>query len=565
MATQTTLHRIGDAAEISGPTRLLARARDAEAHLSCLAESADTGVVMHDESDNLTLMNEKFAQLVGVPLQMLAEARTGSRLAVILAEQLRDPGAFLERRKELVARPREADRDELELVRPMRRTLERVSSPVLNDEGELLGRLEIYRDVTNQRLLQSKLQQTEKMAALGQLISGIAHELNNPLTSILGYAQLLLGRRMSLAQAADARLIYQEAERATRIVKNLLLFARGSQPERRPVNLNDIVERAAALRNYELRLENIGLSLDLDAGLPSVVADSAQLQQVLLNLLVNAEQAIRQGNGAGGISIRTLRLGHDRVGLQVLDTGPGIPAEVMPRIFDPFFTTKPVGVGTGLGLSIACSIIQDHGGEISVESQPGQGTKFTIELATAKGGVAASSAQPSSRIPAQIIAVGPRSERILVVEDEPTVAHLIADVLGEEGHPVEVILDACAGLEMALSGQYELVICDLKMPRMDGKAFYRELVVKGSHVQNRIVFVTGDTMAPHTMDFLESSGLPYLAKPFLVEELKSVVAGALHTASHSPLRLNGQTRAGNAKGIIRHTSVEEEFNERSDR
>jgi two-component system NtrC family sensor kinase len=565
MATETILRAFKQASVPGEPNRLLERALGAEAQLACVAESSDTGIVLHDEADNLSLINERFIQLVGIPRQLLAEARTGSRLAVIMAEQFSDPPAFLERRREVAALPRETSRDELELARPARRTLERVASPMLNAEGELLGRMEIYRDVTNQRMLQGKLQQTEKMAALGQLISGIAHELNNPLTSIMGYAQLLLGRRMSLAQGADARLIYQEAERAARIVKNLLLFARGSQPERRPVNLNEIVERAAALRNYELRLENIGLSLDLDLGLPTVVADSAQLQQVILNLLVNAEQAIRQGNGEGGISMRTLKLGHDKVGLQVLDTGPGIPPEVMPRIFDPFFTTKPVGVGTGLGLSIACSIIQDHGGEISVESQPGQGTKFTIELAVAKGIVAVSSAKLPSRVSTVTQPVGPRSERILVVEDEPTVAHLIADVLGEEGHPVEVILDSRTGLEMALDGEFELVICDLKMPRLDGKSFYRELVMKGSPVQNRIVFVTGDTMAPHTMDFLESSRLPYLAKPFLVEELKAVVAGALHAASHPASRLSGLVRVSSTKEMIRRAGSVEQPGEGSER
>jgi two-component system NtrC family sensor kinase len=536
---------------LTGPSRVLARARVAQLQLECLAESLETGIVLVDEADNLCFMNERFAQLFGVPREMLDMARTGGRLAVILAEQLREPSAFLERRRELAARPRLVSRNELEMERPERRVLELATRPVLDGEGEYLGRLEVYRDVTSQRLMQHKLEQTEKLAALGQLISGIAHELNNPLTSIMGYAQLLLGRRLSLAQSADARLIHQEAERAARIVKNLLLFARGAQPERRPVNLNEIVERAASLRNYELRLENIGLSLDLDSGLPLVVADSAQLQQVLLNLIVNAEQAIRQGTGEGGINIRTLRLGHERVGLQVADTGPGIPAEVMPRIFDPFFTTKPAGVGTGLGLSIACSIIQDHGGEISVESQPGQGTKFTIELSIAKGASAVPSVRPARPVVPKMQSEGAKGERILVVEDEPTVAHLIADVLGEEGHPVEVVLDSRKGLEMALGGGYDLVICDLKMPRMDGKAFYRGLLEKGNPMQDRIVFVTGDTMAPHTMDFLESCGLPYLAKPFLVEELKAVVADALSAAALASSRVNGQSRVNNKQEVLR--------------
>jgi two-component system, NtrC family, sensor kinase len=256
--------------------------------------------------------------------------------------------------------------------------------PVRDRYGIVVGRLEIYRDVTIQRFAQSKLLQTDKMAGLGQLVSGIAHELNNPLTGIMGFAQLLLGRGLTQPQAADARLIYEEAERASRIVKNLLLFARDSRPERDRVQLNEIVEKTLALRNYELRVENIALSIDLDASLPTIVGNPAQLQQVFLNLIVNAEQAIRQGAGEGSIYVRTWQPSRGRVALEIADTGPGIPADVMPRIFDPFFTTKPAGLGTGLGLSIAIGILKAHGGEISVDSTPGHGAAFRLELPEAE-------------------------------------------------------------------------------------------------------------------------------------------------------------------------------------
>ncbi len=178
---------------------------------------------------------------------------------------------------------------------------------------------------------------------------------NNPLTSIIGYSQLLLGRRLTAPQEADGRLIHQEAERAARIVKNLLLFAREARPERRSVNLNEVVERTLALRNYELRVENIEAFADILASsdLPPVVADPAQLQQVLLNLLVNAEQAIRQGSGEGSIRVRTRKTPRGRVSFEIADSGSGIPQEIIPRIFDPFFSTKPSGAGTGLGLSIS--------------------------------------------------------------------------------------------------------------------------------------------------------------------------------------------------------------------
>ena len=513
------------------------RALEAEALLAGLADSTDSGIVLFDPTGNVRLANDRFAQFFGLSRTEISEAQTWTTLASSVAGHFLEPEKLLRRWNEIANRPREVSWDELELSRPTARTIERFGRPVLDAGNELLGRLEIYRDVTGQRMVQSKLLQTEKMAGLGQLVSGIAHELNNPLTSIIGYSQLLLGRRLTAPQEADGRLIHQEAERAARIVKNLLLFAREARPERRPVNLNEIVERTLALRNYELRVENIELAQDLAQDLPPVMADSAQLQQVLLNLLVNAEQAIRQGSGEGSIRVRTRKTLRGRVSFEILDSGPGIPQEIIPRIFDPFFSTKPSGAGTGLGLSITCGIVKEHGGDISVQSQLGHGAKFTVELPATIQSVAPPPAQPGSSItkknPTAVTVRAMRGERVLVVEDEPTVAHLIADVLSEEGHKVEIVLDGRDGLDRATAGDYALIICDLRMPHLDGRAIYRQLVALGSPMRHRLMFVTGDTLAPRTLEFLEKSGLPFLAKPFLVEELKAVVERALDAAERS--------------------------------
>src|SRR5947209_595108 len=389
-----------------------------------------------------------------------AEARA---LVEAIAGHFREPLAFAVRWRELLGRTEEASWDELELMRPTRKVIERFSRPVMDAGGQRLGWLEVYRDITGQRLIHSKLLQTEKMAALGQLVSGIAHELNNPLTSIMGYAQLLLGRRLEPELGAAARMIYQEAERAGHIVKNLLLFAREAKPERRPVNLNEVVERTLALRSYELKIENIAVETQLDPDLPLTLADAAQMQQVILNLVVNAEQAMQQGRGHGHIRVRTQRLSTQRLALEVADDGPGIPPEVASRIFDPFFTTKPVGVGTGLGLSIVYGIIHEHGGEISVSSQLGQGAVFWIELPIVAAPAMAPNAEEAAPAPTPLPAAAPdkagqipvRRERVLVVEDEPTVAQLIADVLREEGHVVETVLDSREGLERLSRQEYE--------------------------------------------------------------------------------------------------------------
>lgn len=514
---------------------VLARALNAEAEIVGLASASEEGIILYDLTGGIRLINDRFAQLVGFTRQFLSNCKTWHNLAHTIAERFRDPAVFIQRWRELARRPSDASWDEVEIVAPEQRRVERCVRPVRNRCGVVVGRLEIYRDVTTQRFAQSSLMQTDKMAGLGQLVSDIAHELNNPLTGIMGFAQLLLGRGLTQPQAADARLIYEEAERATRIVKNLLLFAREAQPERDQVQLNEIIEKTLALRNYELGVENISLSMDLEATLPPIIANPAQLQQVFLNLVVNAEQAIRQGAREGNIYVRTWQPSQGRVALEIADTGPGIPADVMPRIFDPFFTTKPAGLGTGLGLSIAFGILQAHGGVISVDSTPGHGAAFRVELPAADR-----IATPSIPLDLRNEKISnspsmPRTERVLVVEDEPTVARLISDVLGEEGYSVEIVLDGEEGLRRALHGNYDLVICDLKMPNLEGRAIHRELVAKGSSLQHRMVFVTGDTLAPRTMEFLESCGVPFLAKPFLVEELKAIVSAALASAAKKNL------------------------------
>jgi signal transduction histidine kinase/CheY-like chemotaxis protein len=379
----------------------------------------------------------------------------------------------------------------------------------------------------NWRQLEDKFLQTEKMAALGHLVSGIAHELNNPLTAIMGYAQLLLGHGLAPQPLSEAEKVYQQAERARRIVKNLLYFARENKTERTRVDLNEIVERTLALRSYELKVENIAVESDLDPRLPPTMADPYQLQQILLNLLVNAEHALLEGRGQGRVRIRTRHLAHpenSRIVLEVSDDGPGIPAAHVSQIFDPFFTTKPPGLGTGLGLSIVYGIVKQHGGEVSCENQPGSGAKFTVELPLVPITSAAETAAPRAAQRAGRVASGRiPSGRILVVEDEPTVAQLIVDVLAEEGHHAEAALDSQDGLTRLARKPFDMVICDLRMPRLDGPAFYDALVRSGSPVRHKILFITGDTLARRTVEFLEPNDFPYLAKPFLVEELKLAV------------------------------------------
>ena len=250
----------------------------------------------------------------------------------------------------------------------------------VRETGRIPNVLALVRDITEQRRTQTQLQQAEKLAAMGQLVSGVAHEINNPAAIISGFAQTLLLDPLTADQRETVQMVYDEATRIGRITSNLLAFARAGSKERTLVDLNDVVRRTLALRSYHLTTLNITINLELDDSNPTTWANSSEMRQMLLNLLINAEQALTRTRERRAITIRTATAGEDRVLLQVADTGPGIAAEIQERIFDPFFTTKPEGAGTGLGLSICYGIVHDHGGRISVDSVPGAGAMFTVEL-----------------------------------------------------------------------------------------------------------------------------------------------------------------------------------------
>ena len=391
----------------------------------------------------------------------------------------------------------------------------------------------LVRDVSERKKLDDRtrdifhqLLQAEKMAALGQTISGVAHELNNPLATILSWAERL-SQRPTLEDSVRRGLetIFSESERAARIVRNLLTFARKRQTTRAMVDVNFVVRETLALRAYEQSVTNITVIDALAAGLPQVFADGHQVQQVLLNLVINAEQAMLSANGRGVLVVRTW---HDpdqeAVILEINDDGPGIADDVQSKIFDPFFTTKEVGKGTGLGLTVAYAIVQEHGGRIRLESHPNAGASFYVELPVTG---ASFSQTPASRSRLQEPVEALAGSTILVVEDEVALAGAVIEALRDVGYLVEHASDGEEALVKVRQQAFDLLICDLKMPRMDGMAFYRTLSAVVPGLARRVIFVTGDVAGTDAERFLEESGCKWLAKPFRLGDLLRAVREGL--------------------------------------
>ena len=394
--------------------------------------------------------------------------------------------------------------------------------------GEL--RIEaLMRDVSERKRLEDQardlyhqLLQAEKLAALGQTISGVAHELNNPLATILTWAERLSQRPADEQTRRGLETILGESERAAKIVRNLLTFARKRHTTRAMVDLNQVVRETLALRRYEQRLSNITILEAFASGLPSVFADPHQIQQVMLNLIINAEQAMLGANGRGTLIIRTWHDPQkDAVVLEVHDDGPGVPEDVQPRIFDPFFTTKDVGKRTGLGLTVAYAIVQEHNGRITVKSGETGGASFYVELP-----VGSASLKPAAR-PSDPSAQAGAGGSVLVVEDEAALGAAVSEALMDAGFSVTLASDGIEALERLAERPYDLIVCDLKMPRLDGTAFYRQLEADHAALARRVLFVTGDVAGTEAERFLEETGCRWLPKPFRLKDLLRVAGEML--------------------------------------
>jgi len=335
---------------------------------------------------------------------------------------------------------------------------------------------------------------------------------------VIGYAHFLLDRKdIPEDIRRDVEVINEGAQRVARVIRKMLIFARQTKPERTYVDINEIINTTLDLRAYSLQNNNVKVVLQLDPDLPMTVADPGQLQQVFLNLIINAETEVKLAHGGGKLAIKTEEIDNN-IRVSFKDNGLGIAKENLERIFNPFFTTRKVGQGTGLGLSVCHGIVTEHKGRIWAESQPGKGATLIVELPIVTEHKQLEMPEPVIQEPHKV----PRA-KILVVDDEAVVRQFVSEMLIDEGHEVEALDSAEVALEEIKNKDYQVIMLDIKMPGMSGIELYRHFQKISPALAEKVVFITGDVMGAGTMAFLSKTKVPYIIKPFDAKQLKAKV------------------------------------------
>jgi PAS domain S-box-containing protein len=382
------------------------------------------------------------------------------------------------------------------------------------------------REVGERRRLEEQVKRAEKLSALGQLVAGVAHELNNPLAIIMGNAQLLAGRQQldEPLKAALLRILTQ-SERASRIIRDLLAYSRPSEPNKVPMDLNRVIRDVLEWRRPACEAANVSVRTRLAESLPPTKADRVQVEQVVTNLVNNAIDALREHPLPRQIEISTQET-TTFLRVAVRDNGFGIPPEIREKIFNPFFTTKPIGRGTGLGLAICSTYIQEHHGKLWIESQVGKGTTFFFDLPLlhCEGNV---TVEPEALAPASAAPAAPTGQRLLIIDDEPDIAQLLEMILAGSGFQIKTASNGSDALQIVSRESFDAILTDMLMPGLDGQALYQRICEIRPALAKRVIFVTGDTQSRATREFLDATGNLWLGKPFRVSEVVNRVQEAL--------------------------------------
>ncbi len=495
------------AAIVLANARFFELVRRAKEQWETAFDALSEGIAVVNDEGRIRRANRALAQLLGVQVDTVVGQSLGNAL-------LGDDRAL----SEVLAAARDELRAPALVVTSERlRRVLRITSARIPGSGSEQSVVVLIEDVTDQQAMESQLIQSEKLAAVGQLVSGVAHELNNPLTSIAGLSELLLEQKeLGLKDRDHLRVVHEQAERAGRIVRNLLTFARPNPAERVPVDVTDVLKRTLLLMSYDLKLKDITVERNLPTGIPPVLGDRHALQQVMLNLLTNAAQAVAQNPPERRRAIRVTAWYDDRVRVRIGDTGPGIPDDVVPHLFTPFFTTKEPGHGTGLGLSITYSIVESHGGHIMFE-QPDDaerdewGAVFQVDFP------AVAATAPGEPVPTPLPAPAGVRRTILLVDDDPGVRRMVKALFGREGHTVDVARNPQQAIDMARARRYDLILADIQASAR-GKLFVEALLEARPGLRERTLVATGD-IRPATEETLGRLGLRYVRKPFNLRDL----------------------------------------------
>jgi signal transduction histidine kinase/DNA-binding NarL/FixJ family response regulator len=386
---------------------------------------------------------------------------------------------------------------------------------------------QLEHEVTERHRMQEALFQQEKLAALGTLLANVAHELNNPLAVAALQLDNLYEAWGAGAWTDDLATLRQAVERCSSVVQSFLALARQQPPTRQAVALHAVIGDVLVLLQHALEVDGITVHLDLAEAVPLLWADPHQLQHVVTNLLTNAHHALREAAPPRSLRLTTAATAdRTQVTLTIADTGAGIPTALQRHVFDPFFTTKPQGVGSGLGLPLCRTIVEGHGGTIQLVSTPGQGTTVYVMLPVVAPEQASEAAtEPVAPVPAQ-------SGAILLIDDEPGIAQGLRRLLQRSGHEVTLAANGHEGLAALAERAYAVILCDMRMPDLDGPGFYRELGRRHPHLRSRVIFLTGDVLSAEGQAFFVQSTRPRVVKPFKAQEIRQVIQQVLDATVH---------------------------------
>ena len=498
-ASTGTVLALRDVTDMRRAHQELAKSESRYRHLF---EDASDAIMTFDSLGRFTSVNDAGERISGYQRDELIGRFFGPLLPI---SEL--PRAVLEFRKALSGQPGQFESVVVRKDGERRHITITYSCPQRSREV-----LCLIRDATEEKQLQQQLVQSEKMGAIGQLVSGVAHELNNPLASITAFAQLMLSDgNLNKDDRHATEVIANESRRAARIVHNLLTFARQHKAEKTYADINQVIENTLELRGYDLSVRGIQIERSYADPPPSTMADAYQLQQVILNLVTNAEQAMAGVERAHHrLTARTRRDG-ETIRIEIEDTGPGIPPDGLERIFNPFYTTKPVGHGTGLGLSISLGIVSEHGGRIWADNVAGGGARFCIDLPRV-----APPAGTTLSVAAPVIAAA-AGMRILVADDEAAIREALTRFLERSGHVVVAVDSGSSALAAARNQEFDAVFLDIRMPDLSGQHVFEQWKTEHPELARRVVFLTGDIVSTDLQQFLSGTGRPFVAKPFDLE------------------------------------------------